>query len=381
MKLKKISYSQFKGEPREWTINGLTLGPINLLVGKNAIGKTKTLRIISGLSRLLCTDEVIHYLSGEYHVVFEHNDLICEYEVEYRDSKILKEVFSHNGKKLVERGEGGVGKIYAEKIGKHLDFQSPENKIAVVARRDSIQHPYLEPLYQWANTAYFYPFGSDMGKENFALAVKGQKPEFDSRNYERVVGIYKRGEEDLGDEFKEMVFRDMEEVGYPIEDIGLKLPISLIVLGTPPGELLGLYVKEVSLRDITDQGDMSSGMFRALSIIIQLNYSRMALRPSCILIDDIGEGLDFERSKSLLELLVRKVRDSSVQLIMATNDRFIMNAVPLEAWIVLRREGQKTVVYNYENSREVFEEFKFTGLSNFEFFAADFIKESQRSNE
>lgn len=381
MKLKTITYSQFKGKPQEWTIHGLTLGPINLLVGRNAIGKTRTLNIINGLSKLLCTDEVIHYLSGEYHVVFEHDDLRYEYKVEYSNSKILKEEFSRNGKKLVGRGKGGVGTIYAEKIDRWLDFKSPENKIAVVTKRDLIQHPFLELLYEWANSVYFYPFSSGMGKESFAIAGKGQKVEvpFDPRDYERVVAIYNRGEKNFGDKFKKMIFRDMKELGYPIKDIGLKLPSSLIIKGrgTPPGELLGLYVKEISLRGFTDQADMSRGMFRALSIIIQLNYSRMALKPSCILIDDIGEGLDFKRSKSLIELVVQKINGSSTQLIMATNDRFIMNAVPLEAWTVLHRKGQKIVVSNYENSREAFKEFKFTGLSNFEFFAADFIHESQ----
>jgi hypothetical protein len=34
-------------------------------------------------------------------------------------------------------------------------------------------------------------------------------------------------------------------------------------------------------------------------------------------------------------------------------------------------------VRNYENSRDVFEEFKFTGLSNFSFLEMDFISGSQ----
>jgi hypothetical protein len=34
---------------------------------------------------------------------------------------------------------------------------------------------------------------------------------------------------------------------------------------------------------------MSQGMFRVLSLIIQVNYSVLAKKPNCILIDDIGK--------------------------------------------------------------------------------------------
>jgi hypothetical protein len=60
---------------------------------------------------------------------------------------------------------------------------------------------------------------------------------------------------------------------------------------------------------------------------------------------------------------------------MATNDRFVMNAVPLQYWSVLRRHGGGAEVLNYENSKAKFDEFKFTGMNNFDFFATDFLSE------
>lgn len=119
---------------------------------------------------------------------------------------------------------------------------------------------------------------------------------------------------------------------------------------------------------------MSQGMFRALSILIQVNYARLADRSYCILIDDIGEGLDFDRSARLIELLRDKATASSFQLIMATNDRFVMDHVPLEEWTVLQRQGSHVRVLNNANSRDLFEDFKFTGLSNFSFLETDFAR-------
>jgi predicted ATPase len=141
----------------------------------------------------------------------------------------------------------------------------------------------------------------------------------------------------------------------------------------PPGEPVSLAIKEKDLPGAVEQHTVSQGMFRALSLIIQLNFGLMSRRAACILVDDIGEGLDFERSCAIIDLLRRKARDSAVQLIMSTNDRFVMNKVPLEEWCLLQRTGNKVCVRNYRNSKEAFDRFKVTGLNNFDFLATDFI--------
>jgi AAA15 family ATPase/GTPase len=121
--------------------------------------------------------------------------------------------------------------------------------------------------------------------------------------------------------------------------------------------------------------DMSQGMARAFSLIVQLNYSLMAKIPSCILIDDIGEGLDYDRSRKLIELIIEKAEGSNIQVFMTTNDRFVMNSVPLKYWSVIHREGNKSVFYNYQNSKQTFDDFAFTGLNNFDFFATEFYRQ------
>ena len=134
----------------------------------------------------------------------------------------------------------------------------------------------------------------------------------------------------------------------------------------------GLNVKECDLDDTTDQREMSQGMFRAFSLLIQLNYSLLNKIPTCILIDDIGEGLDYDRSRKLIELVIQKISNSSIQVIMTTNDKFVMNAVPLEYWSVIKRVKNKSFFYNYKNSRESFDEFKYTGMSNFDFLTSEY---------
>ncbi len=165
----------------------------------------------------------------------------------------------------------------------------------------------------------------------------------------------------------------MHQMGYDLERIGTFAAENILVLrGGLPAPVLALGVWERGVSGVVEQTEMSQGMFRALSILIQVNYSQRARRAHCILIDDIGEGLDFERSTRLIGILRRKSQESFFQLIMTTNDQFVMNNVPLEEWSVLQRQGNHVRVRNYENSRKAFEDFKFIGLSNFSFFEMDF---------
>ncbi len=297
MKLQSLEYVEFEGKPKEWKLEGLSLRPINLLVGKNATGKTRALNIISNLAKLLSgeiklTSPSGDYTSGDYTAKFEHDRKKLRYVLKYADAKVVREQLTIDGEQKLERGKDGIGKIYAEKEGKLMEFQTPEDQLTAVARRDAIQHGFLEPLHVWGKSLSHYLFGSTMGQDHFGV-MKGENIEFYPKDMNAVVAVFKKGELDLGEPFKDAIKKDMSSIGYPLDNIGLAPLGSISLPASPPSALLGLYVRESSLKDITNQIDMSQGMFRALSIIIQLNYSEMARKPSCILIDDIGEGLDF----------------------------------------------------------------------------------------
>ena len=165
----------------------------------------------------------------------------------------------------------------------------------------------------------------------------------------------------------------MKKIDYLLDGIGVRSQNAFSIAHPSSADVFGFFVKEHDLDGETEQLFISQGMFRALSVLIQINFALCADRQSCVLIDDIGEGLDFERSSALIEVLMNKAADSPMQLIMATNDRFIMNKVPLENWTVLYREKSNVWVYDYRNSKQIFEKFKFTGLSNFDFFSTDYL--------
>jgi energy-coupling factor transporter ATP-binding protein EcfA2 len=147
MKLIDMTYVQWENTPREWRIDGVRLGPLNLLVGSNASGKSRTLNVINGLAKFLAGDSKVSILSGDWNVSFENEDRHLVYTLQVADSKVVREEFKVDGTELLKRGAGGIGKIWAEKLQDSIDFQVPEDQLAAVARLDSIQHPFFESLH------------------------------------------------------------------------------------------------------------------------------------------------------------------------------------------------------------------------------------------
>ncbi|MEH2466070.1 ATP-binding protein [Nostoc sp.] len=385
MKLDLVEYCQDKGLPSEWRLDGCQLDNVNLIVGKNASGKSKILRAINLISGLLSGDASLRpdRMSREWKLTFDSDDADNKkiYILTVDQGQVVKENFSIGSKNYLDRNESGVGMIWAEKLQISMEFQTPADEVAAFQRRDSIQHPVFDEIYNWASSLSYYQFGTDLGRNNVAVdsRIKKIRKSINKRDGENVIEVFKLGKSKSGQSFIEAIKSDMSSIGYNISDIDIQTP-SLLFFDEEDEvsdkiDLKWLYVQERDLKDKTEQNLISQGMFRALSLIIQINYSLLAKKPSCILIDDIGEGLDFERSSAMIKLLISKAQTGFVQLVMTTNDRFIMNGVPLEYWSVIERKPGLAKLHNIDNSKQIFEDFKFTGLNNFDFFATQFYVE------
>jgi len=379
MKLEKMAYSQFANKANEWKFDSCNFERINLIVGKNATGKTRTLNVIRGLAVLLSENDTLKWEEGNYQVEFRSDNDTFDYILEYHENKVVFEKLTINGTMKLTRKGDGSGELYAEKEKKFIEFQTDTNRIAVLAKRDSIQHPFLDNLYNWANGVTRYNFNSTLGKDKMILKVGDvSKLDVETRisikDTEKAVGLFLQGQREFPDKYKLEVLEDMKYLDYDIQDVGVDI-LDGITIQSPiqiPNLPSGLFVQESDLQMRTQQHEMSDGMFRALSVLVQINYALLSHQATCLLIDDIGEGLDFNRSSALVKRLVEKAKGSSIQLIMATNDRFIMNAVPLEYWIVLVRKSGYVKNLNYMNSKEMFDGFEITGLNNFDFFSSGY---------
>ena len=371
MILKSFEYSEFENDGKTWTIKSFELGKINLFTAKNATGKTRTIRAIIVLSKSIMDN----FFNDQANYVVEFSDGSENYQYVFSNDskKVVSEKLTKDNTTLLYRDSTGKGKIFTAQLMENIDFQSPENKLAI-SRRDKLQYPYLEKIHLWANNLHFYSFGTTM-KQEYGKVIDDKHPIFDS-NSDNPVEIFAVGELEFDKKFNESILKSMNSIGYNLSTIDVQRWLHKNT--NIRSEAYTLFVSEKDNDTIINQYSMSQGMFRALSIIIHLTFHVLMKTPVTILIDDIGEGLDFERSAKLINLLIELAeKNENIQLIMSTNDRYVMNKVPFKYWQLINRKGGECNVYNYQNSKEIFDEFKFTGLNNFDFLATDFINSKQ----
>jgi len=114
-------------------------------------------------------------------------------------------------------------------------------------------------------------------------------------------------------------------------------------------------------------------MFRAISLITFIHYLTDRNDAKTIIVDDLCEGLDYERATKLGKLIFEKFQGRGVQFIVSSNDCFLMDVIPIRYWSLLVRENGRIRVHNYKNSKKKFDDFKYSGLSNFDLFSSDYL--------
>ena len=375
MRLTRISYKEFEKSSRYWEFKDFTVSDINLIVGPNASGKTRILNVINGLA-LIILDKKQNLVYGAYDVDFTNKSNKFNYQVGLSNGNIIYEKLYLNNQEMFNRNKNGKGFIFSTKIKQEIELKVPKN-ILLISRRDEIQFPYIEYLYNWALNTMHFRFSKEQEKLTLSIVNtnRAQNNRSSSDQIESILKVFKLAVSKYRNEFLSELISDMNRIGYSIHDIDTGILHSIRIDAPLSHKLVGLRINEKDRGNaITDQTEMSDGLFRALSILINYNYFILENRQLNILLDDIGEGLDYERSTKLIELLVEKSKSSNIQLIMSTNDKFVMNNTSIDYWQVLDRKGGLVTIYNKINSPNEFEDFRFTGLSNFDFFTTDFFK-------
>lgn len=364
MILSALKYTRFIDEPREWSIVGRDddyayFGNMNLLVGKNASGKSRTLNVIREIANLLAGRISVKQVispSGHYELIFKNESYFYKYAFAFKDRIITEEVLLYNDKVILDRKK----KVFIDAEKSEVLSRIGDSELAV-SLVDSKGNPYFPELVIWGQSLRNHMFANQVEKNR--LVKDCTKATEDPQDIEPVHTFFK-GQQQFGDSFVAEIKNGMNELGYSISDIDIR--------ETAAG--YSLYVEEEG-RYAVSQRDMSQGMFRALSLFIMLCYARMTKLALCLLIDDMGEGLDFDRSQTIIDMVIKKINNSNMQFFMTSNDRHVMNQISLKYWSVISRDRTKSIFYDYQNSKEVFDDFKYTGLNNFDFLATDFFKE------
>lgn len=373
MVIKGIKYNRYPNTSRSWRIVGKDdnqnedyayFNNLNLLIGKNATGKSRTLRAIFELANLICGRQLIKdtvYQSQQFDVLFDNEGKIYRYVLDFKNKVIIDEFLYIDDVEVLNRREGYiVSQNERVDISKEID----EEKLLVSKKRKNGDF-YFQDLFMWGVSLRSFMFSDQFEKNKYFKDLSSLKEEdLDSQNLGIIIPIFHWGREQFGQKFEDEILECMNELGYSLTDIAIK--------ELPQG--FSICVEEDGQYAVSQQ-EMSHGMFRALALFVILINARWRKLSVCILVDDIGEGLDHERSKVFINLVISKIHNTKIQYFMSSNDRYIMNQINLKYWSIIERSNEKSIFYNIFNSKENFENFKYTGLNNFDFFTTDFYKD------
>lgn len=358
MKIKSLSYID-----SNWELENLQLGTVNLIVGKNSTGKSRTLQTIDLLVKMITQKRDLNW-GGQWNITFENHK---KEEINYKFSTGAQNRGVTFEKMLVDNNLVlARNKKYKDNIkiknfisrGQFDFIYPPDGKLIIHTNRDLKKYPFLEDIANWAEQSYGFKFGNI---SPYSL--------LNQQEYDLLTAV-----EDIPTLFlslkksdKEQIIIDFNSIGYNVTDITIQ----------ERGEYSSINVKEKGVDKFIPHYKLSQGMFRALAVIVYIQYLTTRKRPATIIIDDLCEGLDYERATKLGELIFKKCLKNDIQLIATSNDSFLMEVVDLKYWNILIRDGKKVRGINAKSSPEIFENFRFTGLSNFDFFSSSYIKSKQ----
>ncbi|OAV65871.1 putative ATPase [Bacteroidales bacterium Barb4] len=342
MKLKRFIH---KSDDLDLDIN---FNKVSLIVGQNAVGKSRTIGALDKFVKIILQQQKwLKNVSCEFHVDFiDDNNKELSYSYIYERGIVTFEHLLYDNIPYLIRNK--------EKITLEEEpINPPTDKLILHVRRDTVSYPFIEKIIYWAENTYGLLFDElymfDFGVDSSIGSAK-----------ESITSMFEK----LDDNTIGELLSQMKSLEYFIEDIRI--------------EEIGKDFKLIVLheKDVADElciPQLSNGISRALSLLIFVNYLSTLKQPQTLIIDDFCEGLDYNRATKLGKLLYEFCLEHKVQLITASNDSFLMEVVDLKYWILLQREGSKINVITQEKYPKLFDDFDFTGLSNFDFFASDFI--------
>lgn len=340
MKLIAVTYHEYQSG---WTLNELKLSDLNLLVGKNATGKTRTVlalwkvgACLTGASGADCRFRLCFSNDGEQVI----------YEFDRISNLIQHESLSKNGTMLLNRTSSHC-LFYGEEIN------PPAHMPVVSSRRDTKKYPESEQLLLWVEHLSYFVFSNVTSSKRTNTPFMMNHGITLNKMFEQTPNI------------RLQLLSLFSQLHYPISDIFQQT--------TESGDTL-LLVKEEGIPYPLHYLDLSNGLFRVLSVLIYMLFSASLLNSRCLLIDDLGEGLDYERSNILGNIIFSFCKEHQIQLIVTTNDSFLMDTIGLEYWTVLTRNLTEVNSISQTTHPEIFRQFKLTGLNNFDLFASDYIE-------
>jgi len=342
MHLKSFEYK----DTYSWELETIHFNQLNLIVGKNAVGKSKTLNALVEVAKFIKGEGGIDIASHRCRVVFaDANDKEIEYSYDWFKGEIAVETMIVGNEIIISRG-----KEQALLNGEPIN--PPTNKLIIQTQRDTNRFPEFEAVISWAEHTRGFSFSDLTSYHSYSIpSMFSDKMKFEEL-YEKI------------DQAKEdFIVQTMRSLGYRIKEVA-KLDLTQYKI---------IYLNEEDVETPLLPHALSNGMVRVFYMLTYLAYIATVEGAKTFLVDDLGEGLDFSRSSKLSKVIFEYCQSNDIQLIVTSNDNFMMNAVDLNNWIVLQRMGNKVKSFSQTTHPEMFIKFRKMGLSNFDMLSTDYV--------
>lgn len=332
------------------------LKEVNLMVGKNSSGKSRTLNALARtvlflrqLNSFTALDTVsveMSFLDGEERL---------DYAFKCENGAIVYEHLANESGTLIERNSKDVATIQGEIIN------PPSGSLVLHVRRDTKNYPYIEKIVSWAEQSCHMPFNEtdSWRADDSKIYLNGTRSS--------LAMMFKS----LDDLKRKEVLAQARELDYQLERI--------TVLDIANHNYI--RVKEKGVPHMLLLQSLSKGIHRVLFLLVYLQCLSEMQSASILLIDDFCEGLDYSRARKFGKMLFDFCGNHGIQLIVSTNDHFLMDAIELDNWHILVREGSVVRCINTTTNPDIFLDFSMTGLNNFDLFSSDYIKNHLKSSK
>lgn len=139
--------------------------------------------------------------------------------VKLNDRKVVYEKLKINDVIKLDRKENGKGYIFNESSQANTQFEIPNEEL-FIKRRDKLQYPFLQELYDWAISLVKFRFTYELNKQSFLLINPNLPPaKIDIKDTSKVTYLFREGERKFGEAFKKKIVENFTEIGFPISDV------------------------------------------------------------------------------------------------------------------------------------------------------------------
>lgn len=351
-----------------WKLNRMSFSPLNLLVGKSGVGKTKILDALQSVRSAALTGA--HQANGcEWEIEIEienknfvwkaETSLVTESPLSLFSDKDIDEIDNQSFEKPYFLSESIIRNDNEELVLRDKDkfifndkplpkLKNTESAITLLRDEDDIAplHKALRHMiFSQAHKLTFYAYDISGFKE-----VRKRYNSIESlQEAQNVPTLIKAFilQEDYPDDFEQLK-NEYKEIFDTVEDLKLgklsELDPCTSEEAPPEADWLVIGIKEIGVDGWIVSPRISSGMYRTFSHLMELF---LAPSETIIVIDELENSLGVNCLPELTTRFLRRPRH--LQLIATSHHPYIIHNIPPKQWGIVTRKGSEVTVIEAKN--------------------------------